>query len=82
MQPNISQYNQPFLFICKRTMELRVCVDCRSLNINTKIDRYPIPRIDDTLDILGHAKLVSKIDLVSGYHQVEMHPGYHHKTAL
>ena len=82
IQPSTSQYNHPILFICKKTGELRVCIDYRSLNSNTIIDRYPIPRIDDTLDRLGHAKIFSKIDLASGYHQVEMHPDHHHKTAF
>ena len=76
IQPSISQYNHPILFICKKTGELRVCIDYRSLNSNTIIDSYPIPRIDDTLDRLGYAKKFSKIDLASGYHQVEMHPDH------
>ena len=68
IQPSTSQYNHPILFIKKKTGELRVCIDYRSLNNNTVVDRYPIPRIDDTLDRLGKAKLFSKIDLAYGYH--------------
>ena len=44
------------MFICKKTGELRVCIDYRSLNSNTIIDRYPIPPIDDTLDRLSICK--------------------------
>ena len=82
IQPSTSQYNHPILFISKKTGELRVCTNYRSLNRNTMIDRYPIPRIDNTLDRLGHAKIFSKIDLASGCHQVEMHPDHHHKIAF
>ena len=66
IQPSTSQYNHPLLFIRKKTGELRVCIDYRDLNNNTIIDRYPLPRIDDTLDRLGKAKIFSKIDLASG----------------
>ena len=80
IQLSISQYNHPILFICKKTWELRVCVDYRSLNRNTIIDWYSC--IDNTLERLGYAKIFSKIDLASGYHQVEMHLDHHHKTAF
>ena len=82
IQPSTSQHNQPILLICKKTRELRVYIDCRSVNSGTKIDRYPIPRIDNTLDRLIYAKIFSKINLASGYRQVEVHPDHHHKTAL
>ena len=35
-----------------------------------KKDVYPLPRIDDFLDKLVHARFLSAIDLASGYHQV------------
>ena len=45
-------------------------VDYRALNRQTKKDVYPLPRIDDFLDKLVHARFLSAIDLASGYHQV------------
>ena len=45
-------------------------VDYRALNMQTKKDVYPLPRIDDLLDKLVHARFLSAIDLASGYHQV------------
>ena len=59
-----------------------MCVDYRSINENTIIDRYPIPRIDDILDRLGGSTIFSKIDLQSGYHQVAIHPDHIHRTAF
>ena len=82
MQPSISQYNHPMFFICKKTGELRVCIDYKRLNSNTIIESYPIYRIDDTLDRFGYAKIFIKISLVSGYHQFEMHPDRHRRSTF
>ena len=49
---------------------------------NTIIVRYPIPHIDDTLYRLRHIKIFSKINLASGYHQVEIHPDYCCRTTF
>lgn len=68
IRPSTSPYGHPILFVRKKDGGLRMCVDYRLLNRNTRIDRYPIPRIDEILDRLGGAHVFSKIDLQAGYH--------------
>ena len=66
--PSTSQYNHPILFARKKDGTQRLCINYRALNKNTIIDRFPIPRIDDTLDRLGGSSIFSKLDLAQGYH--------------
>ena len=47
---------------------LRLCIDYRSLNANTVIDAWPLPRIDDLLSRLKGARVFSSLDLQDGYH--------------
>ena len=47
-----------------------------------KLDHYPLPQIDYLLSILTHAYYLSRIDLISGYHQVQIAPGNELKIAF
>jgi hypothetical protein len=49
---------------------MRMCINYHELNKVTMKNRYPLPRIDDLLDQLQGARVSSKINLRSGYHQV------------
>jgi hypothetical protein len=52
------------------------------LNKVTVKNKYPLPRIDDLFDQLKDAKVFSKIDLRSGYHQVRIKDEDISKTAF
>jgi hypothetical protein len=59
-----------------------MCVDYRSLN-EVKINKkYPLPRIEDLFDQMKGAKIFSKIDLRSGYHQLKIRAEDVPKTAF
>ena len=59
-----------------------MCVDYRELNAQTEKDCYPLPRIDDVWPSLARAKFFSALDLLMGYHEVEVAPEDRHKTAF
>ena len=82
IRPSVSLYGAPILFVCKKKCELRMCVNFRSLNKQTCLDMFLIPRIHDLLNKLGKAQIFSAIDLSSAYHQVRIKEGHEHKTAF
>ena len=67
INPSVSPYGAPILFMCKKTGELWMCVDFQALNSNMQLDVFPLPRISDLLDQLGHATVFSSIDLAHAY---------------
>jgi deoxyuridine 5'-triphosphate nucleotidohydrolase len=82
IEPSLSPFGAPVIFIKKKNGDLRMCIDYRALNKITIKNRFPIPLIDDLIDRLHGAKVFTKIDLRSGYNQVRIHHDDIEKTAF
>jgi hypothetical protein len=74
IRPSSSPWGCPTIFVKKKDQTLRMCMDYRPLNEVTIKNKYPLPQIDILFDQLTAARVFSKIDLRSGYHQIRIRP--------
>lgn len=77
-----SPWRSGLVVALKTDGKIRLCVDYRPINLITKKNAYPMPRIDEILDALSKAKVFSVIVATSGYHQIAMEEEDIQKTAF
>ena len=83
IEPSSSPWASNIILVRKKgTDKLRFCVDFRKVNLATKKDSYPLPRIDACFDALGGAKYFSTLDLRQGFFQVELDEESRDKTTF
>jgi RNase H-like domain found in reverse transcriptase/Reverse transcriptase (RNA-dependent DNA polymerase) len=70
------------VLVKKKTGEIRFCIDYRRVNSITKVDAFPLPRIDNLLEKFREAKWFTSVDLASGYWQIAMEEKDKEKTAF
>lgn len=66
----------------KNPDEIRLCVDMREANKAISRERHMLPTIDELIHDLTGATLFTKLDLRSGYHQLELHPSSRYITTF
>ena len=66
----------------KKGGKWRVCVDYTDLNEACPKDSFPLPRIDQIVDLSAKHGMLSFLDAFSGYHQIPMHSPDAEKTAF
>jgi hypothetical protein len=72
IHPSVSPWGAPIIFIQKKDGTWRLFIDYRQLNKSMIKNQYPLPRIDDLFDQIKGVTVFSKIDLQSGYHQLQI----------
>ena len=82
IRPSNSPWASAMVLVRKKNGSLCICVDYRLLNSVTKLDAYPLPRIDDLLDQLGSARYFTTLDLAAGYWQIRVTESSIEKTAF
>ena len=60
------------MLVRKRDGSVRWCIDLRKLNDVTVKDCYPLPLLQDCMDVLEGCRYFSTLDMASGYYQLEV----------
>ena len=84
IEPSDSPWSSPVVLVTKRdegTGFVLTTAASTMLLLNYKA-AYPLPRIDDTLDMLAGKQWFSTLDLASGYWQVSLSQEARVKTAF
>ena len=63
IEPSTSDWASPLVTVKKKDGSLRLCVDYRWLNSVSKMDAYPMPRVDDLIDKVSGAPFITTLDL-------------------
>lgn len=77
-----SPYASPIVIVRKKSGRVRMCIDYRTLNLQTIPDQDTVPRIEDALHCLPGSKWFSVLDVRSGYYQIPMSEADKEKTAI
>jgi len=82
----IRQSSSPFaarvLFAKKQDGRLQFCIDYRDINSKTIKNQYPLPLIQETLNLLRQARVYTKLDVCGAYDLLWVKQGDEHKLAF
>uniref|UniRef100_A0A2N9ERP1 Integrase catalytic domain-containing protein n=1 Tax=Fagus sylvatica TaxID=28930 RepID=A0A2N9ERP1_FAGSY len=70
------------VMVKKSTGKWRMCVDFTDLNKACPKESFPLPRIDQLLDLTAGHKLLTFMDTFSGYNQIVMDKSNQEKTSF
>ncbi|XP_011171540.1 uncharacterized protein LOC105204179 [Solenopsis invicta] len=82
IEPCSSEYASPVVVVKKKNGSLRLCVDYRKLNRIMVRDKYPLPVMDEQIDLLTEANIFSTIDLENAFLHVNVEASSRKYTAF
>ena len=82
IHPSKSPYASQVVIICKKTGEIRLCVDFHKLNAISICDSFPLPHVEKALQAVQAAVWFSSFNLAQGYLQMAMEEADIPKTAF
>lgn len=67
-----SNYSSPIVLTRKKNVELRLCIDYNVLNKLIILEHFPLPLIDDLIDLLQGKAYFTKLDLRDWFHHIKI----------
>ena len=64
----------PLVALEKPNGDIRICLDMRQANRAILREKHPVPTVEETLQEISKAKVLSKLNLNMAFHQIEPHP--------
>ncbi|MBW0529800.1 hypothetical protein O181_069515 [Austropuccinia psidii MF-1] len=78
IRPSSSSTGAPVLFVKKKESGLCLCVDYQNLNAVTRKNKYPVPPMNQLLNVFNGSSIFSKIDLRGAYNLLRIKEGKEH----
>ena len=84
IKPSNSEWHSPVVLVKKKNGTFRFACDYRALNKITVPMSFPLPHMESVFDTIGAAKAnyFTKLDLMSGFWQMELDEGSRKKAAF
>ena len=70
------------VLVPKKNVKMRMCIDFTDLNKACKKDRFPLRRIDTSIDKATGCRRFSLLDCFFGYHQIWLNKQGEEKTSF
>ena len=82
IRKSTSPYNSNPHLVCKSDKSRRFVIDFRSLNKHTIPDTYPLPDVNEIIELSLNCSFLTQLDLASGYWCIEINEDDKQKTAF
>ncbi|KAJ8405653.1 hypothetical protein AAFF_G00316330 [Aldrovandia affinis] len=82
IHPSTSPAGAGFFFVAKKDARLHPCIDYHALNKITVKNRYPLPLMSTTFELLQGATVYTKLYLCNTYNLIQIREGDEWKTAF
>ncbi|MBW0531560.1 hypothetical protein O181_071275 [Austropuccinia psidii MF-1] len=82
IQTSSSSTGAPVLLVKKKDGGLLLCVDYHKLNAVTRKNKYPVPPMNQLLNVFNGPSIVSRIDLCGAYKLLRIKEGDEHLTCF
>ena len=73
IEPSTAAWLSPIVLVKKPDGTSRLCLDYRAVNTHLAADIYPLPRLEELVEMAAGHKYYATLDLKEAYYQVTLH---------